>query len=298
MTLATEASTPDRLEQAAVPQDAIVAILHYKKFVYLGAVSPDLSYLKLTGNGHRWADKMHYESTGEIMKSLARKVRSEPEHEIRNKKLAWLLGYTLHVVGDTTIHPVVRLKVGEYDQNKTAHRTCEMHQDAHIFPRLNVGSVGLGNFIGSTICTCTDDGGNLDGAIRTLWETALEECYPDEFSTNRPITNEWFKSFNEEVKFIGEMSLVPLARHVCAGQGLAYPALTEIEDQYIRGLKTPRNLLMSYDEIFDFAIHNVVSFWAVVSDYVINGNESALGKILNLNLDTGMDSEGVIRMWS
>lgn len=298
LTLANEASAPALLERANVPLDAITAILDWKKFVELGAVSPDLSYLIFTGNAKKWADKMHYVRSGDVIKSMARRVRAERNPMLLKKKLAWLLGYTLHVGGDTTIHPVVRLKVGDYEQNKTAHRICEMNQDAYIFQRLNVGPLGLGDFLSKSICACNDEEGNLDSSIVGLWEAALEECYPDEFSENRPTINAWFQSFNWWVGEIGGLSLIPLARHVCIGEGLAYPSLNEIDYQYIHALRTPRNIPMPYDEIFDFAKTKVVSLWATVADYVINGNECALERILNLNLDTGEDSEGTIRMWA
>jgi len=47
------------------------------------------------------------------------------------------------VVADVTIHPILELKVGSYAEHKMGHRTCEMHQDAYIFQRLNLGDVGL-----------------------------------------------------------------------------------------------------------------------------------------------------------
>lgn len=298
LTLSYQASEPTRLEKAGIPEVAIAATQGWKKFVALGAVSPDLSYLKFIGGAAKWADNMHYVRSGEVIRCIARKIRQSPESDTRHKQLAWLLGYTLHVAADTTIHPVVQLKVGPYQQHKTEHRNCEMHQDVYIFKRLNIGPIGLGNFLGTNICACKDDRGKLDGAIVDLWEAALKDCYPGEFLTNPPVINEWYSSFNNVVMNIGNIGrLVPLARHVCQNQALFYPSEEEVNDEFIKALKTPRDTVMSYDALFDFARSNVVSLWASVADYVINGNDSALENILDLNLDTGEDSDGNIKMW-
>lgn len=82
---------------------------------------------------------------------------------VRDKAFAWLLGYTAHVITDTTIHPVVEPKVGPYAQNKTAHRECEMHQDAYIFQRLNLGGVGVAD-LESSLERCSLADGSMDPA--------------------------------------------------------------------------------------------------------------------------------------
>ncbi len=72
----------------------------------------------------------------------------------------------------------------------------------------------------------------------------------------------------------------------------------EVDPQYIKGLKTPRNIPMDYDDIFELAVKNVGQLWQDVADYVIHGNDAALDKIPNLNLDTGRDLKtNVIKMW-
>ena len=75
---------------------------------------------------------MHYERTGDMVKAGIEFIRGLSGEEKR-KALAWLFGYTAHVITDATIHPVVELKVGPYAENKTDHRICEMNQDAYIF---------------------------------------------------------------------------------------------------------------------------------------------------------------------
>lgn len=141
----------------------------------LGAVSPDLPYL---GLGTVWADKMHLDKTGGVVREAARLIREVDDVNTKAKLLAWLLGYVSHVAGDITIHPIVNLKVGPYAENKTAHRECEMSQDSYIFKRLNIGNLGVGEFIGVNIGKCVASDGKIDANIELLWKTALKKNIP------------------------------------------------------------------------------------------------------------------------
>jgi hypothetical protein len=84
-------------------------------------------------------------------------------------------------VTDVTIHSVIELKAGKYQKNVDKHRICEMHQDAHIFQRLNLGETGLAKYLESGICGCCDaqGGGKLDPAIKSTWQSMLEACYTE-----------------------------------------------------------------------------------------------------------------------
>lgn len=305
LTLVNVLGSPERLDQLDIPDEAKEAILDYKKFVELGATSPDLPYLKLKDGivpdekATEWADQMHYNWPGEVIKEIARKVRQEADPDKREKQLAWLFGYTSHVGGDTTIHPVVELKVGPYAQNKEHHRVCEVNQDAYIFQRLGVGRVGLVDYLVPSISGCKDEKGNLDAAIVSLWEAVLQARYPKQFGSNPPAIQDWYKGFQSGVENAGEMSrLMPLARHVCVNCGVSYPKPEEVDQQYIKNLKTPRGVPMDYDAIFELAVKNVGQLWANVADYVFHGNDASLDKIPNLNLDTGRDlNTNIIKMW-
>ena len=99
---------------------------------------------------------MHYEKTGDMIKTginLIRKLNGARQQ----KAFSWLLGYTSHVITDVTIHSVIELKVGEYQKNKDKHRICEMHQDAYIFQRLNLGEVGLAEHLDPGIWGCCEN---------------------------------------------------------------------------------------------------------------------------------------------
>lgn len=84
-----------------------------------------------------------------------------------------------------TIHPVLELRVGPYQDNKGEHRRCEMHQDAFIFPRvMNVGDVGLTDHLASGIAAChaADAEDQMDPTIEQLWLSMLEAAYFDSVS--------------------------------------------------------------------------------------------------------------------
>ena len=115
-----------RLEGLGFSNAAASGLLRYFKFCELGAVSPDYPYLVVGDSAAaKWADLMHYERTGDVLRAGISGVKTLSGDK-RDRAFAWLLGYLAHVATDVTIHPVVELKVGEYAQNKTAHRVCEM----------------------------------------------------------------------------------------------------------------------------------------------------------------------------
>jgi len=143
ITLINLAREPARLNAGpGLPSPAGLALGRWFKCCELGAESPDYPYLAVGAQGAAaWADLMHYQHTGDMVKVGIETVK-ELTGDVRDKAFAWLLGYAAHVITDSTIHPVIELKVGPYAQNKTAHRRCEMHQDAYIFQRLNLGGGG------------------------------------------------------------------------------------------------------------------------------------------------------------
>ena len=176
ITLVNLAREPARLEAGpGLPKPAALALGRWFKYCELGAVSPDYPYLALGAAGAAaWADRMHYQRTGDMIKAGIECVRALTGAP-RDKALAWLFGYAAHVITDTTIHPVVELKVGPYAQNKKAHRECEMNQDAYIFQRLNIGGVGVADYLESSIEQCGPADGSLDPIItRNLAVDALK----------------------------------------------------------------------------------------------------------------------------
>ena len=266
----------------------------------MGSVSPDYPYLALGDDGAAsWADAMHYNHTVEMILSGIKHIHAIDDSTIRSKCIAWLMGYAAHVTTDVTVHPIVQLKVGPYQENKKAHRVCEMNQDAYIFQRLNLGEIGLSEHLDTGICACIEDDGKLDADIKSLWGTMLNEVYAAMVQNNPPDLDGWHSGFKMVVDNIAEEGyrLLPLARHVAANAGHTYPALESIDSQYIENLTTPTGV-EHYDAIFDSAINNVGLVWSEIANALVGSNSPAQRLVGNWNLDTGENENGQLVFWS
>ncbi|MCC2682186.1 MAG: hypothetical protein K0S36_1750 [Nitrosospira multiformis] len=299
LTMVNLVKEPDRLEKQGFPPEAIVSVLDYFRFCELGAVSPDYPYLDIAhSSAGQWADRMHYQRTGDMIKTGVEWIR-RLDGASRQKAFSWLLGYTGHVVTDTTIHPVIELKVGEYQKNKDKHRICEMHQDTYIFQRLNLGEIGLAEHLDSGIWGCCDKpgSGKLDSVITRTWQSMLETCYAGAYQTDPPLIDNWHGAF----KFVVDKAeeghvLPPFARHVAANLGLTYPAVADLDPQYLESLATPLEA-MSYDAIFDRALENVLATGSLIAKAVFENDNNYATAVVNCNLDTGKDDQGNHIYW-
>jgi hypothetical protein len=268
------------------------------KYLELGAVSPDLPYLTLDllqlppgldVRAKQWADKMHYERTGDVLASGLRSLR-DLNGLAWEKGVAWLFGYAAHVVTDLTIHPVVELKVGPYHTNQQDHRRCEMYQDAHVFYRLNLGNIGDSEHLDSGIKACIDDSGSLDGDIQDLWKQILAEVYPNSYQSNEPQPSDWHAGFVGLLDTVEEGTrLFAWARHVGAHTGISYTTPEDIDVRFIENLAVPGGTQMHYDDLFDFAIDNVLIFWAQLAEGLSQSNAPIYAQLGHWNLDTGKD---------
>lgn len=299
ITLVNLAREPARLDAGpGMPKPAGLALGRWLKCCELGAVSPDYPYLAVGATGAaEWADLMHYQHTGDMVKAGVETVKGLTG-TVRDKAFAWLLGYAAHVITDATIHPVVELKVGPYAQNKAAHRECEMHQDAYIYQRLDVGGVGIADYLKSGIDRCCVADGSLDPAIADTWGAMLKRCYPQEFSDNPPDIGRWHKGYIEVLNLGGQgYRLIPIARHVAVDCGLTYPLSEEVDrDAYIDSLKTPHGQL-PYDQIFEKALDHVIQGWHLIGEAVFGNSTVYQTAFWNWNLDTGRDASNKIVLW-
>lgn len=285
------------------PTEAKRAIRKYFKFLELGSVSPDYSYLALTKrkNAKMWADLMHgYSRKGNMIHAGIRHLKTM-KGSSREKALAWFLGYTAHVTMDVVVHPVVELKVGKYIGNEQKHQECEMHQDAHIFQILNLEGIGLSNYFESCIKRCSDpdDPKQLDKDIAALWHAMLRDEYPDEYAVNEPNLGSWHKGFQFLIGKIASEGyhLIPIARHVGMDMiGMFYPNKEEVDSQFIRSLVTPQTP-NDYDTIFNKAIEIVAGIWQIVAAAIVGSDTAYLAKIGIWDLDSGTDDQGKLVFW-
>ncbi len=302
LTLINEARETRRLDAVPdFPNEAKAAVLQYLKYCELGAVSPDYPYLVI-GDDHakRWADIMHYTRTGHVIQAGVKRLR-QLKGETQKKCLAWLMGFAAHVTTDTTIHPVVELIVGPYQGNEMEHRICEMHQDAYIFQRMNLGPIGLAEYLDSGIAKCVDikNPKMIDQDIVSLWTGILQEVHAKEFAANPPDINAWHKGFQFGIGKIAEEGghLFPLARHVAMDLGLVYPPTSQIDSRYITRLTVPGGAKMDYDAIFDKAIQNVVQIWQIIANGALKSQDAYASVMGDWNLDTGRDEKNSMVFW-
>ena len=198
-----------------------MAVSQFMPVVEVGSVGPDYPYL---GRQSEWADRLHYSNTGEVICNGVRILRDYGAGPRRGRCLSWLLGYAAHVVTDLTIHPVVQGRVGPYAENKTAHRTCEMHQDAFIWPRRNLGELGLADYFRNNITHCSTAEGDLNPDLTDFWRQMLQTTYPADFEQDPPALDRWNRGFKMIVDTIDDAgSFVPFTRHLLASVGVVYP---------------------------------------------------------------------------
>jgi hypothetical protein len=282
------------------PMSQVVsAVQTHFPFCALGGVSPDFPNLSQDPAGVAWSDAMHYVNSGEIITRGVPYVRNAPA-EIRPKLLAWLLGYCAHVVSDLTIHPVVRIKVGDYTENRRRHRICEMNQDSHIFSRMNLGEIRDADTFTRDILACREGGGDcLDGDMAAMWESLLRDTHPGLYAKNHPAIQEWFSRYNALASSPDGQSghLFPLAALISADIGRDYPVREMIETRYVGDLTVPGGRIMGYDQVFTAALENVRRLWVVVGEGVAASGDRFPCCIGNWNLDTGQDEEGRIVLW-
>lgn len=271
---------------SAISNEAKHALGRHLKYAELGSVSPDYPYLA-AGQSH-WADNMHYQNTSVLLRSGVEKIQGMTGTD-REKAMSWFFGFAGHMATDMTIHPIVESIVGPYKGNESAHRKCEMHQDSHIFQKMDLGDLGLTEHLKSGIASChaSGDDKRLDEAISAVWLTMLKAAYPSGDQIVVPEPDKWHRGFTGLLKALTTANrLFPFSRHVATNLNLTYPEVKEIDSTYIHNLKTPETR-MSYDAVFERACKNVVSVWEGL-DMAVSGKSTAfLDSLVNWDLDTG-----------
>lgn len=304
ITLLHELMRRGTLETIFAPSSGYAAALTtYFPYCALGAVSPD--YPNLAANDRdasRWADAMHTTRACEMITSGIRRVRGT-NGAVRDKLLAWLLGYCAHVATDVTIHPVVQARVGVYAENQRHHRICEMNQDSYIYRRTNLGEIGASDIFARIVAQCGSniDATRLDSDIVALWEGMLKDVYPELYAKHQPDCDSWHREFVAHCaeSATATVKLFPLATMIAAKMDLAYPAYNLIDMHYIVGQDIPSKnpQLLHYDDIFDHAADNVAALWKLVERAVCVEKNANLPAFGDWNLDNGLDEFGRLVFW-
>lgn len=267
------------------------AVTTWRSHAELGAVSPDYPYLP----GHtEWADLMHHEATNALLRAALLSIQTL-SGEPRDRAVAWLLGYASHMVADMTIHPVINALVGPYEQNKAAHRACEMNMDAQAFKRMGLGDVGLSDHLLSNLAACCApaDPTELDAVVAEVWTRALCQAHPQTAARDTPAPRLWHHGFLRVMSAIREANhLLPFARHLGVDAELDYPDPKDIDSRYVQALPTPLGP-MDYDPLLDRAIDNAIRFWGEIDAVLSGADPHRLDALPSWNLDTGLSTGAV-----
>jgi len=281
-------------------------ILGNNHFVNLGAVGPDYPYLTdLKANMlkvHTWADRMHYENSGELIKAAVTGLldRQEEEFEIC---LAWLCGFVSHVVADSIVHPTINAVVGPYLFNSTEHRHCEMTQDSYIFREIKGTELRYSEYVDIVkMCSDQEDEECIHPAIRTFWGQALMDSHPggrEKF--DHILIDEWHENFLSVISFA--QSPVPVFRHFGEEKYLVYKRVEDFDSEewrkFIEEVRLPGGGTGRFREkVFEKAVAELVEVWHRLFVDIEHRNLPNLASyIKNWNLDTGVD-EDKIHFWS
>lgn len=280
------------------------------EFVQLGALGPDFPYLDIYHRANaKWADAMHYERIADRILSGIGVVDGLRDEE-KGRALAWLLGFTAHVVTDVTIHPVVKLKVGDYRGHETEHRICEMHQDVYIFTEKSGLDFHQAEFLKTMVDLCADPGHstNVHPTVAYLWDQMFQRTDGALYVENEPHIDAWYYWFRALVGGVGDDRFLGLARHVLPWlDGVAYPLPEDVDrKEFIDSLDVPppasaplSHPRMHYDDIFSKAVDNIRRAWAIVASDALTGTSLAGSFLRDWDLDTGVDkSNNAITFWS
>lgn len=281
------------------------SLMRYINYCELGSVSPDYPYLTVwSSNAAGWANVMHYWKTADFIRSCIPLIYDQKYSSRKAFRcLAWIFGYTAHVVTDMTVHPIVNAKVGPYEQNKTAHRVCEMNQDVYIFKKLGPGEVTSAEYLQNCgLSSCIDSSNNFDPDISWLWTTVLEEIKKKPINMRAdldepkedPAPDQWHKNF---IKLIGgvaeEGGQIPFISRHLEEKGIFYCDSEDIDYGYIEELKSPDGSSIHYDDVFRQAQENVKKAWAELGS-ALDKNKPELFTLPNGDLDSGKYNEEYI----
>lgn len=273
-------------------------ILERNHFVCLGAVGPDYPYLTELLSGflkiHSWADRMHYENTGEFVRYGIRNLLSL-KGDAFNVCLAWLCGFTAHLVTDSVIHPVVQAIVGPYIFNSGEHRHCELTQDSYIFHEIKGVELGYADYVG-LFKMCSDANNKIHPDLGRLWADTLKASHPS--------ATEWFDKIDPDSwheHFLSKISSaedpIPVFRHFAEEEKLAYKKTNEITPEelrrFVNPVKLPGDKTGEFKkDAFDKAVAAVIDAWSRLFIDIENSNPDGPAAYLrNWNLDTGVNED-------
>jgi hypothetical protein len=285
-------------------------ILGNSHFVTLGAVGPDYPYLSELANNllklHSWADRMHYENTGEFVKyGIVNLLKLNEQNKQQDFEicLSWFCGYVTHLLADSIIHPVVNAIVGRYLFNSDEHRHCEMIQDSFIFHEIKKVELRYAYYVDLIkMCSDSEDEDLINPAIRDFWTKTLKMSHPggkNKFDKIDP--DDWHENYLSIISKVSDST--PIFRHIGEAKHLFYKRVSDITSEerkiFIEEIKLPGNKIGRFKEdAFNKAVEKVIEVWQkLFVDIEQKNPDNCTSYIKNWDLDAGVD-EDEIYFWA
>ncbi len=282
------------------PASIRLALKNCGPFCKLGSVGPDCPYVVGTTGATGYANVMHYARTADFVRIAIPRIYSMNFALTDTRAcLAWIFGYTAHLVMDLTFHPVISRKFGAYAasaQNRKKHRLCELHQDVFLFhERFGLEIVGSDFLKFSRFAQCSQDGNihKLSRPIRDLWTYCLEQQPREATKPYVRLPKESLKPDVWYATFVNVFqNVVTKGNTFLQGLGFGYPRLRDLDRAYTESLPSASGSKISYTELFNLAANNARVYWRQLA-LALDNNQPESFTLQNGSLDTGLaDSTG------
>ena len=270
----------------------------------VGAVAPDLPYASIADNDFfisnesPLADNFHYRKTNQIPLQALKKLKSlrgQIDEEIHYHMFSFFLGYISHVLADGIIHPFVRDKVGEYEENQDEHRSLEMQLDVLFMEELTrktglTSELNYSNLHDELKNFPVNIGSNM---IIQMFSDLIKTIYNEDYSVKKILG--WIKGLHRMFEIAeGEH---PRFYRILKANTFTYRNIEDIDREKAVILKRPKDRDLNFlkvDEIdfFKNCIPQYYSKFVAVAqmayEYVFkDGIELNEKDIPLINLDTG-----------
>lgn len=211
-----------------------------RDFLQVGAVAPDLPYASLMdgdwffSNDNEQADNFHYVNTNQIPLKAFLHIKTNFETYSPRERIflfCFFLGYMSHIIADGIVHPFVRDKVGEYNENQKAHRQLEMNLDVlyysaftRKFDQANFNESNLHKEIENIYSEHYFE----TSKILVLFSSLIKEVYNEDFSKEEILG--WIQGLYRMLD-LAEGNHHPLYKGLLFSLGFSFADLDELKEK-------------------------------------------------------------------
>jgi hypothetical protein len=111
----------------------LILLRHFDAYL-AGAAGPDV-FTNLVGHYDELAHTPHYHRTGELIRQMLAIAYSQPEVHLRERYLAYTVGWITHYYVDIHEHRLVNGYGGYFKHESPRHKTLEHFEIAHVMTR-------------------------------------------------------------------------------------------------------------------------------------------------------------------